>query len=120
MSFKRISFLFGFMLIVCVILIACQPTPTLVVPSTSGIGVGITKDDSCPNVLVQPGQQVIWTNQDDYDHIVRDKPAEGKGTFDSGTLHTGDSFTYTFMNSGSYPYECSEDGSMTGMITVQP
>jgi len=100
-------------------LTACQSTPTSPVPSAPGIGVGIT-DETCPNAVVQVGQQVTWTNQDTREHIVRDRLAQGNGRFDSGTLQPGDSFAFTFLQSGSYTYECSVDGAMTGTVTVQP
>lgn len=116
---KRLSTLTLSVIVLCGLLIGCQPTPTLVTSSTPGIGVGIT-DEICPNVVVQVGQQVTWTNQDSREHIVRDKPAEGNGQFDSGALQPGDSFAFSFLQAGSYTYECSADGSMTGTVTVQP
>jgi plastocyanin len=75
--------------------------------------------DICPGVEVQVGQQVTWTNQDSREHIIRHKPAQGQGQFDSGTLQPGDSFSFTFVQPGSYPYECSPDGAMMGTVTVQ-
>jgi len=100
-------------------LVACQPAPELVKPSASGIGVGITSDQ-CPNVIVNAGDQVAWTNQDNKEHIVRENPAKGNSRFDSGTLQPGDSFTYTFIEPGEYSYICASDGTMTGTITIQP
>lgn len=99
--------------------VACQPTPTLVAPSAPGIGVGIT-EDNCPSLEVQVGQQVTWTNQGSREHIVRDKPAQGDGQFDSGTLQPGDSFAFTFSQPGSYTYLCSVDADTTGTVSVQP
>lgn len=117
---KRQTFLTALIAFMCGSIAACQPTPTLASPTVSGIGVGITDEDPCPNVGIQPGQQVAWTNQDDEDHIVRVRAADGTVLFDSGTLKSGDSFAYTFQNAGDYTYECSDDGSMTGIVTVQP
>jgi hypothetical protein len=105
-------FLLGF-------LSACQPAPTLAPMTSPGIGVGITRN-SCPNLEVQVGQQVTWTNQDSREHIVRDEPAQGTGQFDSGILQPGDTFAFTFMQAGVYTYVCSENGAMNGTITVQP
>jgi len=100
-------------------LTACQSTPTLVISSTPGTSVGITKT-ICPNVVVQVGRQIIWTNQDSQEHIVRDSSTEGSSLFDSGTLGPGDSFAFTFSQAGSYTYQCSESGDTTGTATVQP
>jgi plastocyanin len=100
-------------------LVTCQATPTLVPVSAAGIGVAITRD-SCPSVGVEVKQQVSWTNQDSREHIVRDITDTGNAEFDSGPLQTGDHFEFTFLKVGTYTYECSTDGIMTGTITVEP
>ena len=99
-------------------LVACQATPTLVPLSAAGIGVGITAD-SCPSVEVEVGQQVSWTNQDSREHIVHDITDEENAQFSSGPLQTGDHFEFTFMTPGTYTYQCTSDGTMTGVITVE-
>lgn len=111
--------LVGLMLVFTGLLSACRSTPQLATPSTQGISVGITSD-ICPNVTAQAGQQVTWTNQDSREHIVRHDPVEGNGQFDSGTLQPGDVFEFTFVQSGEYRYVCSQDGAMTGIVTVEP
>lgn len=100
------------------LLTACQSAPTLAPSSSPGISVGITSD-TCPNIVVQVGQQVTWTNQDSREHIVKDMPAEGNGQFDSGTLQPGDHFAFTFLQTGIYTYVCSADATTTGTVTVQ-
>ena len=118
---KRNLFSVGLALLTVGVLVACQSTatPTLAIPSPPGISVGIS-DDSCPNVIVEVGQQISWTNQGKQEHIVRAKSVEGDGAFDSGTLQPGDSFAVTLAQPDVYQYECSADGSLTGMITLQP
>ena len=109
-----------FVLIVLgVFLAACQPTPTLATSSTPGTSIGIT-DTICPTVIVQVGQQIVWTNQGSREHVVRDNSTKGSSLFDSGTLQPGDSFAFTFPQVGSYTYQCSESGDKTGTVTVQP
>ena len=98
---------------------ACQPAPVLGTSSALGVSVGI-QDDLCPNVVVRVGQVVTWTNQADHEHVVNNMSAAGKNDFDSGVLQPGDSFEFTFLQSKSYNYECSADGSLTGTITVEP
>jgi plastocyanin len=103
-------------------LAACQSTASQVAPSAPGISAGIgveITDDTCPNIVLNVGQQISWTNQDDHEHIVHHKPNQGSSQFDSGTLQPSDTFVFTFLQSGSYIYECSEDGSMLGTITVE-
>lgn len=118
---KRYPALLALVLMIGPVLAACQPATLapLATPSAPGIGIGITAD-LCPNLIVQPGIQVAWTNQDSREHIVRHRPEDADPRFDSGTLQPGDSFTFTFLEAGSYPYECSADGAMLGTVTVEP
>jgi hypothetical protein len=97
-------------------LVACQGEP-LATQTSPGTVVGIS-EDICPAIEVQAGQEVIWTNQDNREHIVRHKPAEGQAQFDSGALQPGDSFSFTFVQAGDYPYVCSADEVYTGLVTV--
>jgi hypothetical protein len=117
----RKLFLVGLALLTVGGLVSCQSTatPTLPVLSQQGLSVGIS-DDSCPNVIVYVGQQISWTNQGKQEHIVRAKSVEGERAFDSGTLKPGESFAVTLTQPDVYQYECSADGSLTGMITLEP
>lgn len=121
MVYKRRLFLIGLILLLLSGLVSCQSnaTPTLATLSQPGIGVGIS-DDSCPTVSVKVGQQISWTNQGKQEHVVRAESIEQKHQFDSGTLQPGDSFTVTLTEPETYLYECSADGSLSGMITVEP
>lgn len=98
---------------------ACQSTPTLPPLSAPGMGVGILGDE-CPNVELKAGEQVTWTNQDARAHVVRHIPADGNSQFDSGILNKGDSFSFTFMQTGVYTYQCLIEDDATGTVTVQP
>jgi plastocyanin len=120
MSKRKLSFV-ALSLLTVVVLVSCQSTvtPTLAISSQSGISVGIL-DDSCPNVIVEVGQQISWTNQGRQEHIVRAKSVEAKSAFDSGALKPGDSFAVTLTQPDTYQYDCSADGSLTGMITFDP
>jgi len=118
-GYKRPSVIIGLVLLMIGLLTACQTKPPLVTSSAPGISVGIN-DDLCPSVIVQIGQQVTWTNQGRQEHIVRDKPIDGKSQFDSGILKPGDNFAFTFLLPNSYTYECSVDRVLTGTITVEP
>jgi hypothetical protein len=115
----RQSYLIGLVMLLGAFLAACRSTPSLPTSPTPGISVEITRD-TCPNVVVQVGRQVNWTNQDSREHIVRDKPAEGNSQFSSGILQPGDSFAFTFPQTASYTYACTLDGAMLGTVTVQP
>ena len=121
MSTQKNLVLVGLAILIAAVLVSCQSaaTPTLAALSGPGIGVGIT-DDLCPTVVVKAGQQISWTNQGKDEHIVRDKAVEGEHAFDSGTLKPGDWFAVTLPQPEVYQYDCSEDGSLSGTITVEP
>src|SRR5207247_4013784 len=55
------------------------------------------------NVTVPQGTTVCWTNTGQITHTA----TSNTGVFDSGLLNSGDTFTFTFNNQGSYPYHCT-------------
>ncbi len=71
---------------------------------------------SPPQVLVHPGDTVVWTNRDDVAHTVT---AFGK-QFRSGVLDPGQSFRFTFKKTGQFHYKCGIHPEMLGTVTVKP
>ena len=68
-----------------------------------------------PNpVEVKVGETVTWINDDSGRHTVTSKD----GTFDSGVMGKGQSFSYTFDKAGEYPYFCSPHPGMVGTVVV--
>jgi plastocyanin len=65
-------------------------------------------------VTIQPGTTVRWTNEGNTPHTV----TADDGSFDSGTLQPGDSFTFTFQNPGTVAYHCEIHPQMTASVTV--
>ncbi len=115
--FKQI----GFLLIVILTLATCTPATPIPsnIPATPGISVGITQT-TCPSVIINAGDQIVWTNQDQSQHVVHVMYSNNAQLADSGVLQKGDSFALNFPDSGDYPYTCSEDGKMRGTVTVRP
>lgn len=66
------------------------------------------------SLSVHTGARVTFTNQDATTHTVT---ADG-GLFNSGNVPSGQSYTFTFVGSGSFAYHCQIHSSMTGTITV--
>jgi plastocyanin len=66
-------------------------------------------------LTVKAGTTVKWVNLDSTTHQV----VSDTGLFDSGDLGNGKSFSYTFNQTGNYPYHCRIHPSMTGSIVVQ-
>jgi plastocyanin len=83
--------------------------------STSANTVTIQNFAFNPATLnVQVGTTVTWINKDSTTyHVVSDT-----GAFDSGNLASGQSYSFTFNQAGSFPYHCSIHPSMTGTIVV--
>ncbi len=70
-----------------------------------------------PKELTIPmGAQVTWINKDDDAHTV--VSVDGK-TFKSKGLDTGDKFSFTFPDPGTYEYLCSIHKQMKGTIIVK-
>ena len=63
---------------------------------------------------IQPGDTVTWTNEGNHPHTV----TANDGSFDSGTLQPGESYSHTFQNPGMVPYYCSIHPFMTGGVSV--
>lgn len=68
-----------------------------------------------PSITVKAGTTVTWLNKDDFDHTV----TSYTGLFDSGFLHSGLPFSYTFTSVGTYQYLCEIHVGMSGTVIVQ-
>jgi len=85
--------------------------------SPSSLEVNISNFSFGPNELeVKVGTTVTWTNKDNMGHTV----TADDGTFDSGTLGKGSTFSVTFSEAGTFSYHCNFHPSMIGTITVVP
>jgi plastocyanin len=100
-------------------------TLALAVPvAAATIEVGMENRQFVPAVVfIQPGDTVHWTNNDsrNMSHTVTSGP-EGMpdGRFDSGTIATAGTYSYTFAAAGGVPYYCDFHGGMTGLVVVGP
>lgn len=65
-------------------------------------------------LTITAGDTVTWTNGDGVVHTAT-SPA---GTFDSGDLAMGESYSFTFTEPGTLDYLCTPHPSMTGRIIV--
>lgn len=72
---------------------------------------------SPPTITVAMGvnNTVTWVNNDDAPHTV----TANDGSFNSGNLNAGQSWTYTFTTPGTYTYFCSYHPWMEGTIIVK-
>jgi plastocyanin len=65
-------------------------------------------------ISVKVGDTVTWTNNDDTTHTV----TASDGSFDSGNLDTGKTFSQTFTTAGTFSYICSIHTGMKATVTV--
>lgn len=73
--------------------------------------------DYSVNVLtVKAGTTVTWSNGDAMMHTV----TAVDGSFDSGFLNEGDTWSYTFDTPGEYEYFCSPHPWMRAKVIVEP
>src|SRR5215217_4772261 len=66
------------------------------------------------DVAVEPGSTITWTNNGDEPHTV----TADDGSFDSGVLNPGDSYTVAFGGQGTVTYHCTIHPEMRGSVTV--
>ena len=64
------------------------------------------------SLTVAVGDTITWTNGDDSPHTVTG------AAFDSGNLEGGQTFSFTFQESGTFTYACQYHDEMVGTITV--
>ena len=84
-------------------------------PPASGNSVSIQGFAFNPATLtIKAGTTVTWTNEDSASHTIT-----SAGFFDSGTVATGQTFSKTFDQPGTYNYACSIHPSMKGKIIVE-
>ncbi len=66
------------------------------------------------HITITVNTAVRWTNLDGAPHT----STSTTGVWDSGTLTTGQSFSFTFSTVGLYPYICAIHQGMTGTVAV--
>ena len=114
--------------------IATATTPAPTIPPTTATAAPITTVPPPPvsviiqgfafspaSVTVPRGTTVTWTNRDPASHtIVNDGTSMfGAGQkFSSTPIGSGQSFSFTFTEAGTYPYHCGIHTTMHGTIIV--
>jgi len=65
-------------------------------------------------ITITVNSTITWTNKDAITHTV----TSDNGSFDSGNIAGGGSFSHTFSTAGTYSYHCSIHPYMTGVVKV--
>jgi plastocyanin len=72
-------------------------------------------------IEINVGDTVEWVNNDATRHTITSGTDDtADGTFDSGDVEAGDSFSFTFTEAGDFAYFCDIHPTMTGTVTVAP
>jgi len=98
-----------------------SPTTTAAATTTAGGTSGGSTTATIQNFAFRPatvnakaGQKVTWSNDDSTTHTV----TADNGSFDSGNLSPGKSFSTTLAKSGTVKYHCSIHSFMQGTVNV--
>lgn len=84
--------------------------------SAATVKVSIKNFAFAPTPLtVKKGTTVIWTNDDSAPHTVT---SVSGGPLNSGTLSTGNTFSFVFSQAGSFDYFCTIHPTMKGRVIV--
>jgi len=91
---------------------------TVKVNIVPGAGTNTTSSGYSPGTItvsVSGNNTVTWLNNDNAPHTV----TANDGSFSSGNIAPGASFSYTFTKSGTYTYHCLYHPWMTGIIIAK-
>jgi plastocyanin len=98
------------------------PTPTpsataTLAPAARQVGATIQNIAFSPtSITVARGTTVTWTNLDSVAHTV----TADDGSWGSGTLGHGATYSHVFTSPGTYTYHCAIHPFMTGTVMVTP
>ncbi len=100
-----------------------EPTPTATPTATRVPAEGELVSDIVDFVLqgltIEVGTKVIWNNRDVSSHTSTSGQPDGiTGIWDSGTLSTDKSFSFTFNQTGTFSYFCKIHPFMQATVTV--
>ena len=100
-----------------------EPTPTITttpVPTPERVElVSDIVDFILQDLTIEVGTGVLWTNRDISSHTSTSGKLGGiTGILDSRSLSTGRSFSFTFNQTGTFPYFCEIHPFMQATVTV--
>ena len=65
-------------------------------------------------ISITTNTTITWTNKDAVGHTV----TSDTGLFDSGTIGTNGTYSFTFVNAGTYTYHCKIHPAMIASVIV--
>lgn len=94
------------------------PTTEVVAPTEKIVPKDITISNfqfSPASIEITAGETAQWINNDNVPHTI----IADDNSFQSPTLQAGESFHFTFTQTGTVNYHCSIHPTMKGTITVK-
>src|SRR5512139_1503465 len=67
-------------------------------------------------ITINQGDSVRWTNNDGVTHT----STSDNGVWNSGSITPGQTYTFGFTSTGTFPYHCTPHPTMRDTITVVP
>lgn len=104
-------------LVICLTLIPLltSTTPSAMAQDESTVDISVVDYAFEPeSVTIAAGTTVTWRNDSDRPHTV----TADDGSFDSGRLDPGETFSFTFAAPGVFAYQCGFHPDMQGTIEV--
>ena len=101
---------------------AAETTGETVTTQTEGeVQIEMRNSRFSPGVVtINQGTTVTWVNEDPSSHTVTSGERDNEsGIFDSGNISSGESFSYTFNDKGTFNYFCKLHSGMDGTIEVE-
>ncbi|HKT22702.1 MAG TPA: cupredoxin domain-containing protein, partial [Nitrososphaerales archaeon] len=88
---------------------------TVVMPAGVGGNTKLNFNPPVVTVIIGKNNTVTWDNQDSFTHTV----TSTDGSFNSGDIKAGATWTYTFGSAGNYSYYCIYHSAwMKGTVIV--
>ncbi len=95
--------------------VASPETTFVSIQLGSGSSVSFSYSPDQVTVMMGVNNTLTWVNNDNAPHTV----TANDGTFDSGNVGSGASYTYTFTAPGTYKYYCAYHSWMVGTVVVR-
>ena len=94
--------------------VGAAPPGTVIMPVGVGNNQALNYLPAKIIVIIGQNNTVTFDNKDQAPHTV----TADDGSFNSGNLNSGDSWTYTFNTPGTFHYHCAYHTWMTGTVVV--